>query len=245
MIISFKTQWQFIQYTSKFFSYFLLGKRNDWFDTANNKLDQKVNLTYFGRKLYNKQRLLGITQSSLPRKRKRPAKLLDENKVPLYDEVSDVEAFYRCIYFDAIDTATNCIKSNSHSQDTELKRHWATYFKCYKWIRVSKPARECSFWLWWRNKSYSLSIQLQILKTKFIDSNEKTVCAKINYMKNNIVSQNIFLLKLYPVSSATNAVSEWSASSMCRIKNWLRSTMSQERLNRFMLRSITKKNLMK
>ena len=69
-----------------------------------------MNLNYFGRKLYNKQRFLEITQSSLQRKRKRSAKPLDKNQVPLYDEVSDVKTFYRRIYFDAIDTVTYCIK---------------------------------------------------------------------------------------------------------------------------------------
>ena len=42
------------------------------------------------------------------------------------------------------------------------------------------------------------------------------------------------------MSPATKAVSERSASAMCRIKNWLRSTMSQERLNHCMLLSIHK-----
>ena len=93
---------------------------------------------------------------------------------------------------------------------------------------------------------YRLSTQLQILKTKFVDSNEKTVSAVINYMKNNICvrtdfySEIIVLLKLYLVSPATNAVSEPSASLMRRIRNWLRSTMSQERLNYCMLLSIRK-----
>ena len=41
------------------------------------------------------------------------------------------------------------------------------------------------------------------------------------------------------MSPAMNAVSERSASAMCRIKNWL-STMSQERLNHCMLLSIHK-----
>ena len=54
--------------------------------------------------------ILEVTKPSLPRKRKRPAKLLNENEASLYDEVSDVKIFYRCIYFDAIDTVTNCIK---------------------------------------------------------------------------------------------------------------------------------------
>ena len=63
-------------------------------------------------------------------------------------------------------------------------------------------------------------------------------------MKNNIgvqtdlYSEVIVLLKLYLVSPATNIVSEPSASSMLRIKNWLRSTMSQKRLNHGMLFSI-------
>ena len=93
---------------------------------------------------------------------------------------------------------------------------------------------------------YRFSTQLQILETKVMDSDEKTVSAVINYMKNDIGVQRDFyseitaLLKLYFVSPVTNAVSERSFSSMCCIKNWLRSTMSQERLNHFMLLSIYK-----
>ena len=51
--------------------------------------------------------VLEITQSSLPRKRKQPVKLLNENEVSLYDEVSDPKTFYRRIYFDAIDTISD------------------------------------------------------------------------------------------------------------------------------------------
>ena len=55
--------------------------------------------------------VLEITQPSLPPKWKRPAKLLNENEASLYDEVSDAKTFYRYIYFDTIDTVTNCIKT--------------------------------------------------------------------------------------------------------------------------------------
>ena len=55
--------------------------------------------------------VLEITQPSLPRKRKRSAKLLNENEASLYDEVSDLKTYYRRIYFDAIDTVTSCIKT--------------------------------------------------------------------------------------------------------------------------------------
>ena len=55
--------------------------------------------------------VLEVTQLSLPRKRKRPAKLLHENEASLYDGVSDLKTFYRRIYFDAVDTVSNCIKT--------------------------------------------------------------------------------------------------------------------------------------
>ena len=70
---------------------------------------------------------------------------------------------------------------------------------------------------------YRLSTQLYILKTKFIDSNQKPVPAVINYMKNKISCTNnfspYFFKKLYLVSPAANDISERSASSMCRSKN--------------------------
>ena len=46
--------------------------------------------------------VLEVTQPSLPRKRKRPAKLLNESEVSLYDGISGVKTFYRRIYFEAI-----------------------------------------------------------------------------------------------------------------------------------------------
>ena len=58
--------------------------------------------------------------------------------------------------------------------------------------------------------------------------------------KMEFFSEIVVLMKLYLVLPATNAVSERSASTMRRIKNWLRSTMKQERLNYCMLLSIHK-----
>ena len=63
----------------------------------------------------------------------------------------------------------------------------------------------------------------------------KNICVQTYYY-----SEIIALLILYLVLSAKNAVGEGSASSMPRIKSWLRSTMSQERLNHCMLLSVHK-----
>ena len=84
------------------------------------------------------------------------------------------------------------------------------------------------------NHHYRSSIQLHILKTKFIDSNEKTISAVINHVKNNITEQTDFypeiitLLKLYLPSPASNDVGKRSASPMCHIKNWVRSTVTRK-----------------
>ena len=88
-----------------------------------------------------------------------------------------------------------------------------------------------------------MSTQLYILKTKFIDSNQKPVPAVINYKKNKISCTNNFypyiFLKLYLVSPAANDISERSASSMCQSKtDWEVQCHSPERLNHCMLLSI-------
>ena len=75
-----------------------------------NSLRSESEFELLWQKTVQQVEVLEITQPSLSHKRKRPAKLLNENEASLYDEVSDVKIFYRCIYFDAIDTVTNCIK---------------------------------------------------------------------------------------------------------------------------------------
>ena len=69
-----------------------------------------------------------------------------------------------------------------------------------------------------------MSAQLQILKTKFLESNEKIVSTVINYIKNHIGVQTDFfseinvLLKSQLVLPVANVTSERSASSIRRIE---------------------------
>ena len=39
------------------------------------------------------------------------AKVLNEDKALLYNDVSDVKRFHMCFYFEAINTVTKCIKT--------------------------------------------------------------------------------------------------------------------------------------
>ena len=56
----------------------------------------------------------------------------------------------------------------------------------------------------------------------------------------SFISEVITLTKLLLIAPATNATSERSGSCLRRLKNWLRTTMSQERLNHLMLLTIHK-----
>lgn len=93
----------------------------------------------------------------------------------------------------------------------------------------------------------SLSSQLQTLAVCFEGCTDKpSVQDIVNYMRSLSQAQQVLfseiatLLKLILVSPATNAVSERGASSLRRIKTYLRATISQERLNNLMMLHIHK-----
>ena len=175
--ISFKILWQFIQNTSTFFSNFLSGKRMIWFDTADNKFTPIIKW----QKTVQQTEVLEITQPSLPGKRKRPAKLLNENEASLYDEVSDVKTFYRRIYFDALDTVTNCMKTwFSQSGYRAIINMERLFLNVINGLEYQNQLENVLSDYVEEINHYSLSVQIQILKTKFVDSNEKTVSPVIN-----------------------------------------------------------------
>ena len=54
-----------------------------------------------------------LIEASVPRKRKRPAKILSENKTSAYDDTCNVKTSYRCICFNVINMAVNAISHNN------------------------------------------------------------------------------------------------------------------------------------
>ena len=84
-----------------------------------------------------------------------------------------------------------------------------------------------------------LCVQLQILATNYPEEVRESVTVKdvCDYVQNMspfekaLISEVVVLLKILIVMPATNAVSERSFSALRRLKNYMRSTMSQDRLN--------------
>ena len=72
---------------------------------------------------------------------------------------------------------------------------------------------------------------------KFKVREDNSIRGIIKYMKE---LPHLIPLRILMIAPATNPVSKRSASCLRRLKNWLRSTMSQERLNYLMLLSIHK-----
>ena len=65
----------------------------------------------------------------------------------------------------------------------------------------------------------------------------KTVCEIFNECKflKTMLSEVDEVMKLYQTLPLTNATTEWCLLSLCCIKSYLRSTMTQNHLNQLML----------
>ena len=112
--------------------------------------------------------VLEITKPSLPSlcMRNRPAKLLNENEASLYDEVSDVKTFYRCIYFDTTDTATNCIKARFLQPEyIAIKNIEQLILNVMNGLEYQNQIEDVLSDYGEEINHYRLSAQLQILKT--------------------------------------------------------------------------------
>ena len=97
--------------------------------------------------------------------------------------------------------------------------------------------------------SSQLDMQLQTLHTYFAnkESDQKSIQLKdvLSYLKSlsepqHVLYSQVVVLATLLVMPATNAASERSFSALKRIKNYLRATMSQTRLNSLMLLHVHK-----
>ena len=87
---------------------------------------------------------------------------------------------------------------------------------------------------------------LEIFHTNFPTTVDVSLAEVLGFLRScapavlELISQVTLLVKLMLVMPATNATSERAFSSVRRIKTYLRSTMSQQRLNHLMLLHVHK-----
>lgn len=183
---------------------------------------------------------MGINDPALPRKRKVPARLevgTSESHYPLTPK-----DLYRQEYFQCLDLIGSYIKDRFNQPGYNTLKQVENLV--IKSARKEDYHAELDFVL----KHYSddldpllLGTQLELLATAMTSTNKPTLRDVIDYVRSLSPGQRVsmsqvcVLLTLILVMPATNAVSERSASSLRRIKTYLRSTMCQQRLNNLMI----------
>lgn len=186
---------------------------------------------------------LDVSEPQLPRKRRAPRRFEVGSGEHYFPDT--VEEYYRRFYFEVLDSTINSIERRFDQPG------YRTY-KCVENLVLNAAQGHSfdndfdeviSFYGSDLNPS-TLRIQLETLSGKIGD--HCTIKEVIEYMKGfspsarKIYSEINTLLKLILVNPATNAISERSFSAMKRVKTYLRSTMTQERLNAIMVLHVHK-----
>ena len=182
-----------------------------------------------------------IGDPSLPRRRKRPARYEEGLSSPHFSETP--QSHYRQLYYECIDSIVNCIrkrfdqpgyKTYQQMEQLLLKAvHGENYSsELAAVIEVYKDDLDAT----------RLEIQLDTLRSSLVeDGISMDIHDILKYMKSLSASDKCLLCEVVTLATlilvmpATNALSERSFSQLRRIKTYLRSTMSQVRLNHCMI----------
>ena len=187
---------------------------------------------------------LDVEKPALPRRRKAPRRL-DDGSAPSFP--STMLEYYRALYFEALDLITSCIS------DRFEQPGYKTYAKVQTLLLKAAKSldyqEELHFVLSFYGSDFDslqLSTQLEIFSQNFKTTEEVTLSDVFGFFRGctpaqvDLLCQVGKLVLLLLVMPATNAQSERSFSAVRRIKTYLRSTMTQQRLNNLMVLHVHK-----
>lgn len=187
---------------------------------------------------------LDIEKSSLPRRRKAPRRYDDGSSSTFPESVED---HYRRVYFEALDLIVSCTEDRFNQSGYRTLRNVQELL--LKAASGEPFEEELRFVITFNGSDFDallLPTQLEIFSQNFQTDGKVTVLEIVNYFQNcsdgrlQLLSEVSKLVRLLLVMPATNAGSEMSFSAVRRIKSYLRSTMSQQRLNHLMLLHVHK-----
>lgn len=187
---------------------------------------------------------LDVNDPVLPRRRKVPRRFEEGNAPPEYP--STPKDTYRRVYFEALDLLAQTIQDRFDQPGYKM-------YGCIEALLLKVIQKE--------DYSHELKRVLEVYSTDLNASNLQTqldivssnvteevsnIFDIIRYMQKltpaekELINEVITLSKLLLVMPATNSTSERSFSAMRRVKSYLRSTMTQERLNSLMVLHVHK-----
>ena len=190
----------------------------------------------------------GVTEPQLPRRRKLPRRF--DDGVSDGDFRTTPKAYFKQIYYKALDLITNCIQERFDQPGYRIYQSLESLLmKACKKEEIAENA-VCTFYGNDFDKIL-LRSQLQTFGIHFHDALKepaqqitifdiKRYFLSLSPGQASLLCQVRHLFELILVMPATNVTSEGSFSALRRLKNYLRSTMSQERLNHLMIMHIHK-----
>ena len=188
---------------------------------------------------------LDIEEPTLPRVRKAPRRY----EVGSSSGVSPLspENHYRTIYYETIDTIIACIGNRFEQEGYQMYSKLEQMLVNDRQSEVDKD--EVLKFFGSDFEKATLLTQLHLFHSNYRGySADKRTCIHdiVSLVKDMSVGEKVLidqvmkLIRLVLVMPATNAISERSFSAMRRIKTYLRSTMSQARLNAAMVLHVHK-----
>ena len=184
-----------------------------------------------------------VGDPALPRKRKAPARFETGTASPEFHE--SAESMYRAMYFEALDLAVTCIADRFDQPGLFVYRRLQNVLE--KSVQGKDCEEDINFVTEFYGNdfdSYNLRVQLNLMSTVLPNSDGSNMCMLLQKVKGlstaqkSLINEVMKLARLTLVLPATNAVSERSFSALRRLKNYLRNSMSQQRLNHVALLNI-------
>lgn len=204
----------------------------------------EANFDLFWDKVELERKQLGVGDPCLPRKRKRPRRFETGRSEGEFHTVP--KDFFRQAYFESFDLAISCIT------DRFDQPGYKTYGKIEQlFLKACADSdnnyeEELSFVTEFYDDLHATNLksQLKVLKTLYSEKAKdeppsirviKSILQSLTPAQRGILDVVCSAFCILLVIPATNCTSERSFSALRRIKSYLRSTMSQERLNHLML----------
>ena len=195
----------------------------------------------FWERLEQRRQQLSIPTARLPRKRQLPDCFGPTNNPSTQHHDTSIKDRYRRYFFEAYDNKIQGIKNRLNQGD----------FKQYSNLQqlVLKAANRESYeeefnhvTTFYKNDIKKSLLETQLPTVKISLRSEKKMnisevlekSRSLSPARKNLLSEVIKVVKLLLVTSATNAISERSFSSLKGVKTYLRATMKENRLNHLM-----------
>jgi len=202
----------------------------------------------FLRKALRLQQTIGISEPSFPRKQKATRRFEVGTSEGFFSHT--LESFYRVEYMEALDLTINFIREHFNQPGYRIYCNLENLL--FKAANKDDYIAELQFVLDYYGSDFDcflLTTHLQLFTTSITmteDNNQLTLLDIKSHLYSLLpgvrssMSEVCKLLKILMVMPCTSTVSERSASALCQVKTYLRTTMGQSCIDHLMVLHVHK-----